>query len=102
MRLKIMILKQHTGSHQLTMKYLHKVQDTLRCPVTDVIKSVWRDRKTILTRASCRSTPHDKDQPFDNFLFCGATQERGDGYGCAYYTGEKAADLTIKALKEGK
>ena len=42
------------------------------------------------------------DQPFDNFLFCGASQERGDGYGCAYYTGEKAGKLTIKALKEGK
>ena len=42
------------------------------------------------------------DQPFDNFLFCGASQERGDGYGCAYHTGEKAAKLTIKALKEGK
>ena len=42
------------------------------------------------------------DQPFDNFLFCGATQERGDGYGCAYYTGEKAGKLTVKALKEGK
>lgn len=43
------------------------------------------------------------DQPFDNFIFCGATQERGDGYGCAYYSGEKAADLTIKAFKkEGK
>ena len=42
------------------------------------------------------------DQPFENFLFCGASQERGDGYGCAYHTGEKAAKLTIKALKEGK
>ncbi len=43
-----------------------------------------------------------KDQPFDNFIFCGATQERGDGYGCAYHSGEKAADLTIKAFKGGK
>lgn len=43
------------------------------------------------------------DQPFDNFLFCGASQERGDGYYSAYYTGENAANLTIKALKkEGK
>ncbi len=43
------------------------------------------------------------DQPFDNFIFCGASQERGDGYACSYYSGEKAADLTIKALKkEGK
>lgn len=42
------------------------------------------------------------DQPFDNFLFCGASQERGDGYGCAYYTGEKAGGLTVKAIKEGK
>ena len=43
-----------------------------------------------------------QDQPFENFLFCGASQERGDGYGCAYHTGEKAANITIKALKEGK
>jgi prolycopene isomerase len=43
-----------------------------------------------------------QDQPFDNFLFCGASQERGDGYGCAYHTGEKAANLTIQALKEGQ
>ncbi|MBQ7688659.1 MAG: NAD(P)/FAD-dependent oxidoreductase [Clostridia bacterium] len=43
-----------------------------------------------------------QDQPFDNFLFCGASQERGDGYPSAYYTGEKAARLTIKAIKEGK
>ncbi len=43
-----------------------------------------------------------QDQPFDNFIFCGASQERGDGYGCAYYSGEKAAKLTIKAFKEGK
>ena len=42
------------------------------------------------------------DQPFDNFYFCGATQERGDGYGCAYYTGEKAAGIVVKKLKEGK
>ena len=49
-----------------------------------------------------RTIQYLKDQPFDNFLFCGATQERGDGYGCAYYTGEKAAGLTIKALREGK
>jgi len=42
------------------------------------------------------------DQPFDNFIFCGASQERGDGYGCAYHTGEKAARLTIKALKAEK
>ncbi len=49
-----------------------------------------------------RTIQYLKDQPFDNFLFCGASQERGDGYGCAYHTGEKAAKLTIKALKEGK
>ncbi len=49
-----------------------------------------------------RTIQYVKDQPFENFLFCGATQERGDGYGCAYYTGEKAAGITIKALKEGK
>ena len=42
------------------------------------------------------------DQPFDNFYFCGASQERGDGYGCAYYTGEKAAGIVINSLKEGK
>ena len=43
------------------------------------------------------------DQPYDNFFFCGASQERGDGYCCAYYTGEKAAGLVIKAMqKEGK
>jgi prolycopene isomerase len=49
-----------------------------------------------------RTIQFQKDQPFDNFLFCGASQERGDGYGSAYYTGEKAARLTIKALKEEK
>ncbi len=49
-----------------------------------------------------RTIQYMQDQPFDNFLFCGASQERGDGYGCAYYTGEKAAKLTIKAFREGK
>ena len=50
-----------------------------------------------------RTVQYGKDQPFDNFFFCGATQERGDGYGCAYYTGEKAGGLVVKALKkEGK
>ena len=49
-----------------------------------------------------RTVQYIGDQPFDNFLFCGATQERGDGYGCAYFTGEKAGGLTVKALKEGK
>lgn len=49
-----------------------------------------------------RTVQYGQDQPFDNFLFCGASQERGDGYGCAYYTGEKAAKLTLKALKEEK
>lgn len=50
-----------------------------------------------------RTIQFAQDQPFDNFLFCGATQERGDGYACAYYTGEKAGNLTVKALKkEGK
>jgi prolycopene isomerase len=49
-----------------------------------------------------RTIQYEKDQPFDNFYFCGATQERGDGYGCAYYTGEKAAGIVIKKMKEGK
>ncbi len=49
-----------------------------------------------------RTVQYMADQPFDNFYFCGATQERGDGYGCAYYTGEKAAGIVIKNIKEGK
>lgn len=50
-----------------------------------------------------RTVQYMADQPFENFLFCGASQERGDGYGCAYYTGEKAGGLVVKALeKEGK
>ena len=50
-----------------------------------------------------RTIQYLQDQPFDNFFFCGATQERGDGYGCAYYTGEKAGGLVVKAMqKEGK
>ena len=51
-----------------------------------------------------RTVQYMQDQPFDNFLFCGASQERGDGYGCAYYTGEKAGGIVVKALtkKEGK
>jgi len=49
-----------------------------------------------------RTAQYGKDQPFDNFFFCGATQERGDGYGCAYYTGEKAGGIVVKKLKEGK
>ena len=49
-----------------------------------------------------RTAQYVNDQPFDNFFFCGATQERGDGYGCAYYTGEKAGGMVVKALKEGK
>ena len=50
-----------------------------------------------------RTIQYEGDQPFDNFFFCGASQERGDGYGCAYYTGEKAGGLVVKAIKkEGK
>ena len=49
-----------------------------------------------------RTVQFMNDQPFDNFLFCGASQERGDGYGCAYYSGEKAAGLIVKKIKEGK
>ena len=49
-----------------------------------------------------RTVQYMKDQPFSNFLFCGATQERGDGYGCAYYTGEKAGGIVVKKIKEGK
>ncbi len=50
-----------------------------------------------------RTVQFIKDQPFDNFIFCGASQERGDGYGCAYYSGEKAGGIVVKALKkEGK
>ena len=49
-----------------------------------------------------RTVQYIKDQPFDNFFFCGASQERGDGYGCAYYTGEKAAGIVIKKVKGGK
>ena len=50
-----------------------------------------------------RTVQYMKDQPFDNFLFCGASQERGDGYGCAYFTGEKAGGIVVKAIgKEGK
>lgn len=50
-----------------------------------------------------RTVQFIQDQPFSNFFFCGATQERGDGYGCAYFSGEKAGGLVVKALKkEGK
>ena len=49
-----------------------------------------------------RTIQYIGDQPFDNFYFCGATQERGDGYGCAYYTGEKAGGIVVKKMKEGK
>ena len=50
-----------------------------------------------------RTIQYEADQPFDNFFFCGASQERGDGYGCAYYTGEKAGGIVVKAIKkEGK
>ena len=50
-----------------------------------------------------RTVQYLGDQPFDNFFFCGASQERGDGYGCAYYTGEKAGGLVVNAIKkEGK
>ena len=50
-----------------------------------------------------RTVQYLNDQPFKNFFFCGATQERGDGYSCAYYTGEKAGGLVVKAMKkEGK
>ncbi len=50
-----------------------------------------------------RTIQYVGDQPYDNFFFCGATQERGDGYGCAYHTGEKAGGLVVKAIKkEGK
>ncbi len=50
-----------------------------------------------------RTVQYLQDQPFDNFFFCGASQERGDGYGCAYYTGEKAGGLVVNAMKkEGK
>ena len=49
-----------------------------------------------------RTVQYVGDQPFDNFYFCGATQERGDGYGCAYYTGEKAGGIVVKKMKEGK
>ena len=49
-----------------------------------------------------RTIQYAKDQPFDNFYFCGASQERGDGYGCAYFTGKKAAGLVIKQFTEGK
>ncbi|MBQ1552823.1 MAG: NAD(P)/FAD-dependent oxidoreductase [Clostridia bacterium] len=45
---------------------------------------------------------YEKEQPFDNFLFVGASQERGDGYGSAYYSGMKAAGETIKKIREGK
>ncbi|MCR5523514.1 MAG: FAD-dependent oxidoreductase [Clostridia bacterium] len=50
-----------------------------------------------------RTIQFAQDQPYDNFIFCGASQERGDGYGCAYHSGEKAANITVAALKkEGK
>lgn len=49
-----------------------------------------------------RTMEFDFDQPFSNFLFCGASQERGDGYGCAYFTGQKAANEIIKKVRRGK
>ncbi len=49
-----------------------------------------------------RTIQYMNDQPFDNFFFCGASQERGDGYGCAYYSGEKAGGIVVKKMKGGK
>ncbi len=49
-----------------------------------------------------RTMEYELDQPFSNFIFCGATQERGDGYGCAYFTGQKAARIIIKKVRRGK
>ena len=46
-----------------------------------------------------RTVQFEKDQPFDNFAFCGATQEQGDGYGCAYHSGEKAAQYIISKIR---
>ena len=48
-----------------------------------------------------RTVQYLQDQPFENFFFCGASQERGDGYGCAYYTGEKAGGISVKKLTKG-
>ncbi len=44
------------------------------------------------------------DRPFENFFFCGASQQRGDGYSSAYYTGEQAAKdiITMEKKKGGK
>ena len=42
------------------------------------------------------------DQPFKGFRFCGAHAERGDGYSSAYITGNTAAMLTLKYIKEAQ
>ena len=49
-----------------------------------------------------RTIQFEKDVPFDNFVFCGASQERGDGYGSAYHTGEKAAEYVLKKISGKK
>lgn len=42
------------------------------------------------------------DRPFDNFFFCGASQQRGDGYSSAYFTGEQAAkEIIMMENKKG-
>ena len=58
MRLKVIVLWQHTGTNQFLLQDAYKLQQVLRMRVADIVNLVWRDRQTVLTILLLRRMLH--------------------------------------------
>lgn len=70
----------------------------LGTPTGEVYGYVTSDWDSILARIQSNAT----DYTVKNLTYCGGHGMRGDGYSCAYMTGQIAGDAVIAKLKGGK
>ncbi len=70
----------------------------LGTPAGEVYGYVTSDWDSILARIQSNET----DYTVKNLTYCGGHGMRGDGYSCAYMTGQIAADAVIAKFKGGK
>lgn len=70
----------------------------LNTPMGEVYGYKTSDWDNIINRTICSQS----EQKIKNLYFCGGHQDMGDGFSCAYSSGESVAERIVQELKEGK
>lgn len=69
MGLKIVVLGQHTSTHQFLLEDSDKVKEILGGVIADVIHLVWRNGKTVLAVLLLGGMLHNADHSFHNVIY---------------------------------